>query len=101
WDGMSAVVNEENGTANKQFKDFLADFARQDVKIWGKTGSTEPANAWFAGFAADGQGRSIAMAVLVEGGESGAREAAPLGRNIIQFTIDAGYIGKPKPAEEM
>ena len=101
WEGMSAVVNEENGTANKQFGDFLADFAAQDVRIWGKTGSTEPANAWFAGFAADSQGRSIAMAVVVEGGESGAREAAPLGREIIQFTIDAGYIGRPRPADEM
>jgi len=94
WEGMSAVVNEQNGTANKQFKDFLADFAAQDVKIWGKTGSTEPPNAWFAGFAADSQGRSIAMAVVVEGGQSGARDAAPLGRNIIQFAVEAGYLGK-------
>jgi len=100
WDGMSAVVNEQNGTANKQFMDFLADFARRDVKIWGKTGSTEPANAWFAGFAADSQGRSIAMAVVVEGGESGAREAAPLGRDIIQFAIDAEYIGQAQSFQQ-
>lgn len=100
WEGMSAVVNEQDGTANKQFRDYLADFARQDVKIWGKTGSTEPANAWFAGFATDSKGRSIAMAVVVEGGESGASNAAPLGRDIIQFTIDAGYVGQAKPAEE-
>lgn len=100
-DGMSAVVNEQDGTANKQFMDFLAEFAAQDVKIWGKTGSTEPPNAWFAGFASDSQGRSIALAVLVEGGQSGASDTAPLGKDIIQLTIDAGYIGQAIAAEEM
>jgi len=99
-DGMSAVVNEQDGTAHNTFKPFLADFARQDVKIWGKTGSTEPPNAWFAGFAADSQGRSIAMAVVIEGGQSGASDAAPLGSNIIQLAIEEGYVGKAKPAEE-
>lgn len=103
-DGMSAVVNERNGTANKQFRQFrpnLDDFAAQDVRIWGKTGSTDPPNAWFAGFASDSQGRSIALAVLVEGGQSGAGNAAPLGRDIIQLAINAGYIGQAIAAEDM
>ena len=94
-DGMSAVVNESGGTANRQFAPFLAGLAEQDVKVYGKTGSTEnPDNAWFAGFAEDGTGRSISIAVVVEGGQHGSSDAAPLARDIIQLCIDAGHIGK-------
>ena len=92
-DGMSAVVNEQGGTAYREFA--RADFAKQDIKVYGKTGSTErPDNAWFAGFAEDGKDRSIAIAVVVEGGQHGSRDAAPLASQIIQFCIDARYIGK-------
>ncbi len=93
YDGMSAVVNEPGGTAYKEFAN--SGLAQQDVKVYGKTGSTEkPDNAWFAGFAADSADRKIAIAVLVEGGQHGSSDAAPLARDIIQFCIDAGYIGK-------
>lgn len=104
FDGMSAVVNERNGTANRHFnrqeRPNLDDFAAQDVRVWGKTGSTDPPNAWFAGFVSDSRGRSVALAVLVEGGESGASNAAPLGRDIIQLIINAGYVGQAIPIEE-
>jgi penicillin-binding protein 2 len=96
YDGMSAVVNEPGGTANKEFAN--SGLASQDVKVYGKTGSTEkPDNAWFAGFAADSAGRKIAIAVVVEGGQHGPTDAAPLARDIIQFCIDAEYIGKNSP----
>lgn len=92
-DGMSAVVNESGGTAYNEFAH--AGFAGQGVKVYGKTGSTEaPENAWFCGFAEDGAGKKIAIAILVEGGQHGSSDAAPLARNIIQFCIEAGYIGK-------
>jgi len=95
YDGMSAVVNETNGTANKEFAPVLHTFAQQDVKLYGKTGSTEdPEHAWFAGFAEDSTGRKLAVAVVVEGGQHGSSDAAPLVRDIIQFCIEAGYIGK-------
>ncbi|MCJ7730619.1 MAG: hypothetical protein MUO27_12205, partial [Sedimentisphaerales bacterium] len=72
------------------------DFGRQAVKVYGKTGSTEkPDSAWFAGFAEDTKGRSISIAVVVEGGQSGPGDAAPLARDVIQFCIEAGHIGKP------
>jgi len=91
-DGMSAVVNEPGGTAYKEFSP--ASLAEQGVKVYGKTGSTEePDNAWFCGFAEDSTGRSIAIAVVVEGGQHGSADAAPLARDIIQFCIEAGYIG--------
>ena len=91
-DGMSGVVNEPGGTAYREFAP--AGFAGQGVKVYGKTGSTqEPDNAWFAGFAEDNTGRAIAIAVLVEGGQSGSGDAAPLARSIIQFCIEAEYIG--------
>ena len=61
-----------------------------------ETGSTEsPYNAWFAGFAADPRGRAISIAVVVEGGQHGSTDAAPLAKEIIRFCADAGYIGEP------
>ena len=92
-DGMYAVVNEPGGTAYKEFA--AAGLAEQGVKVYGKTGSTEePANAWFSGFAEDSKGRKLAIAVVVEGGQHGSSDAAPLARDIIQFCIEAGYIGR-------
>jgi penicillin-binding protein 2 len=96
YDGMSAVVNEVNGTAYTQFQPFLDTLTAEDVTVFGKTGSTErPEHAWFAGFAQDSTARKIAIAVIVEGGQHGSSDAAPLARDIIQFTIEAGYLGTP------
>ncbi len=95
YDGMSAVVNERDGTANKEFSPSLKSFTQQDVKIFGKTGSTErPDHAWFAGFAQDSTGRKLAFATIVEGGQHGASDAAPLIRESLQYCIESGYIGK-------
>ena len=95
YDGMSAVVNEAGGTAYRQFEPFLATLAAEDVKVYGKTGSTErPEHAWFGGFAQDSTARKIAIAIVVEGGRHGSSDAAPLARNIIQLCVEAGYIGK-------
>ncbi len=95
YDGMRAVVNETGGTAYSTFEPILTSLAEQDTKVYGKTGSTQaPENAWFGGFATDSQNRSIAIAVVVEGGQHGSSDAAPLARDIIQFCIDAGYVGK-------
>jgi len=98
YDGMSAVVNEAGGTANGEFAPVLNSFAEQDVKVYGKTGSTEaPEVAWFAGFAEDSKNAKLSIAVVVEGGQHGSSDAAPLARDIIQFCIEAGYIGKSLP----
>jgi penicillin-binding protein 2 len=95
YDGMNAVVNEAGGTAYVQFELFLRTLAAEDVKVFGKTGSTErPEHAWFGGFASDSTARKIAIAVVVEGGQHGSNDAAPLARDIIQFCIEAGYLGK-------
>ena len=96
YDGMSAVVNETSGTANKEFASVISTFAQQDVKVYGKTGSTEaPEDAWFAGFAEEKGGRKLALAVIIEGGQHGSSDAAPLIRDILQFCIEAGYLGRP------
>ena len=101
YDGMFAVVNEFRGTANTPFEPILATFAAEDVKVYGKTGSTEdPENAWFGGFAQDSAARKIAIAIVVEGGQHGSSDAAPLARNIIQLCIEAGYLGKSILAAE-
>ena len=92
---MNAVVNETGGTAHTQFEPFLSTLAAEDVTAYGKTGSTErPEHAWLGGFAQDSTARKIAIAVVVEGGQHGSRDAAPLALEIIQFCIEAGYVGK-------
>ena len=94
YDGLDAVVNEERGTAHKEFAPSM--LSRQGVKVYGKTGSTErPYDAWFAGFAEDDEGAKIAIAVVVEGGQHGSSDAAPLARDIIQFCVNEGYVGTP------
>jgi len=95
YDGMHAVVSERGGTAFKQFDPMLDILAAEDVTVYGKTGSTErPFHAWFAGFAADSRGGGIAVAIVIEGGQHGSSDAAPLVRDIIQLCIQAGYVGE-------
>lgn len=100
-DGMKAVVYEPHGTAYNEFNkpgDRSVLFDR-DMTIYGKTGSTQdPEHAWFECFAEDRSGRAVVVAVLVEGGQRGAGEAAPLGHRILRYCNEAGYIGK-KPEE--
>lgn len=90
-EGMRAAVSEEGGTAYNTFSDFPL---RKELKIYGKTGSTEkPDMAWFECFAQDAADRSIVIVVAVPGGLSGSGYAAPVGRQILQFCYEAGYIG--------
>ena len=100
-DGMHAVVSERSGTAYEEFKGVLDELASSGVTVYGKTGSTErPEHAWFAGFAEDDTGQSIALSVLVEGGEHGSSDAGPIAREVIKFCIEAGYIGRGVQSDE-
>jgi len=93
YDGMYAVVNERGGSAYNAFTG--SGLAQQGVKVYGKTGSTErPYHAWFAGFAEDQEGRKIALAVVVEGGQRGGGDVGPLAREILQLCVEAGYLGR-------
>jgi penicillin-binding protein 2 len=95
YDGMKAVITEQGGTAYREFEPMLDYFKRAGVTIYGKTGSTQaPEHAWFAGFAKDRKGRAISIAVVVEGGQHGSSDAAPLGRDIIDFCMRVGYLGR-------
>jgi len=92
-DGMRAVVSEAGGTAQPAF--VHSGLEGRGVMVYGKTGSTEqPDTAWFAGFAEDGSGRGVSIAVVVEGGRHGSSDAAPLARDIVSFCIEAGYLGE-------
>lgn len=98
-DGMRAVTSETDGSAYDVFIDsILHDRA---VTVYGKTGSTEnPEHAWFAGFAEDAVGRAIAIAIVVEGGQSGSKDAAPLAEKILTLCNKSGYIGMmPQPID--
>jgi penicillin-binding protein 2 len=95
YEGMHAVVEEPGGTANREFASALPMFSSHGIRVYGKTGSTsQPEHAWFAGFARDGARRAIAVAVIVEGGQQGSSDAAPLARDIMEFCIEAGYLGR-------
>ncbi|MHC5157335.1 MAG: peptidoglycan D,D-transpeptidase FtsI family protein [Planctomycetota bacterium] len=99
-DGVWAVVNEGGGTANNVFRSSPLRTER-DMKIYGKTGSTQNPNvAWFECFAEDQTGRAIVIEVLVERGQSGSGEAAPLGKRILDLCNRAGYVGKRPSNEE-
>jgi len=98
-DGMSAVVSERGGTAYSAFE--RSDLDTRDVRVFGKTGSTEGVvNAWFAGFAEDSISRAISIVIVVQGGESGGRDASPLAEGIIRICNEAGYIGKKPILQE-
>jgi len=91
YDGMHAVVNESGGTAISQFAG--SGFEEKGVKVFGKTGSTErPYHAWFAGFAKDNHGNTIAFAVVVEGGQHGSSDAGPIARDIVSQCIETGHL---------
>jgi cell division protein FtsI/penicillin-binding protein 2 len=90
---MRAVVTERHGTGVEAFAG--SDLDQRDVKVFGKTGSTQgDANAWFMGFAEDSAQRAISFALVVEEGQSGSQDAAPLVRKIIELCNEAGYIGR-------
>ena len=92
-EGMRAVVMETSGTANDAFKGSVLH--KRDVKVFGKTGSTEnPENALFTGFAEDRLGRAVAFALLLEGGQAGGGQAAPMVEQILVLCNEAGYIGQ-------
>jgi penicillin-binding protein 2 len=98
-DGMKAVVYEVGGTAYNAFRN--NGLSRRDITVYGKTGSTQaPNNAWFMCFAEDSSGRAVVVTLMVEGGESGGQDAAPLGRNIIRFCNEAGYVGRMPALQE-
>jgi len=96
YGGIYAVVNERGGSAYNAFTG--SGLAQHGVKVYGKTGSTErPYDAWFAGFAEDQEGRKIALAVVVEGGQRGGGDVGPLAREILQLCVEAGYLGHSPP----
>jgi peptidoglycan glycosyltransferase len=77
---MRAVVTD--GTGSKLDTD--------DYTAFGKTGtaqvsdSTNETNAWFVGYAQADGCEDIAIAVIVEGGESGSRSAVPVAKKVFE-----------------
>jgi cell division protein FtsW (lipid II flippase) len=86
---MRRVVTHPEGTAN--------DIFDQRTGLAGKTGTAEmphgrPPSAWFIGYAPhDPDGQRVAVAVIVEEGGSGGREAAPIAADAIRAAQDLGY----------
>ncbi|QJC21143.1 penicillin-binding transpeptidase domain-containing protein [Arcanobacterium buesumense] len=79
---MIGVVN--NGTG--------ANAGLSNVQIAGKTGTAEigsdgEAHAWFIGFDAT-ESPKVALAVLVESGQSGAKVAAPIAKEVFNAVVN-------------
>lgn len=80
--GLVAVANEKGGTA------FSAGF-KPEWKVAGKTGTGERSgqkedDAWFVGFAPYGN-PEIAVLVMLEGGGSGGKDAAPVAKEVFKY----------------
>ncbi|MBN1816504.1 MAG: hypothetical protein JW828_04035 [Sedimentisphaerales bacterium] len=94
-DGMNAVVYKAGGTAHETYQNSRLKEGNRGLTLFGKTGSTQaPEHAWFAGWAEDSTGRAVAIAIVVEGGQSGSRDAAPLGFEMIRICNEMGYVGR-------
>jgi len=93
-DGLTAVVNEQGGTA-------YSTACLPDLRYAGKTGTAQSGradpHAWFAGFAPADSPR-IAFAVIVEYGGHGGTVAGPIGREIVKACQAHGYLDdRPRP----
>jgi len=98
-DGMHAVVYKPGGTAHTPYQASILSKEPRGLDLFGKTGSTQQPNcAWYAGWAEDATGRAVALAIVVEGGQSGAHDAAPLGFEMIRLCNEMGYVGR-RPAD--
>jgi penicillin-binding protein 2 len=90
-ESLWAAANKYHGTSYETFRD--SGFKEQGIEIYGKTGSTErPDNAWFAGFAEDESGNKVAIAIVIEEGQSGTRDASPLAREVFNICQMCGYL---------
>lgn len=90
-EGLWAVVNKHYGTAYDVFRN--SDLKDRAIDVYGKTGSTErPDNAWFAGFAKDSEGNCVALALVIEQGQSGGHDASPLASEAFNICCDFGYL---------
>lgn len=91
-DGLEQVTTVQGpassgGTATKSFQGF-------EITVAGKTGTAQthsgPPHAWFVGFAPS-RSPKYSVLVLVENGESGGHNAAPLARKVFDFMLQNGF----------
>jgi penicillin-binding protein 2 len=87
-DSLTAVVNEEHGTA-------YSTVYLRDIRIAGKTGTAQSGrpdepHAWFAGYAPADNPR-IAFAIIVEYGGHGGTAAGPIARELVRKCQYHGY----------
>jgi peptidoglycan glycosyltransferase len=88
---MASVVSDPRGTAHG---------LRGTVPVAAKTGSAEnnagAAHGWVIGFA-PADHPTLAFAVLVEHGETGAKSAVPIARAVLDAAESAGWCPRPAP----
>jgi penicillin-binding protein 2 len=96
-DGLEQVTTIQGpatsgGTAAKSFRDFK-------ITVAGKTGTAQthsgPPHAWFVGFAPS-RNPKYSVVVLIENGESGGHNAAPVARKVFDFMLENGFFDEEK-----
>ncbi len=89
-EGMEQVINSPQGTAYNAFHQSDFPWPADRVHLGGKTGTAE--FSVFIAFARADDGRTLALAVLVETDAHGADVAAPLARRIFELAADYHYL---------
>ena len=87
-EGMYEVVNEYGGTAYNYI--YPVPWSPDQVKIYGKTGSTD--YSLFGCFAEAFDGRKIAVAIIAEDGAGGGAVAAPIAIDVLIECSKLGYL---------
>lgn len=103
-EGMRLVVNSESGTGKSAHSERCIIAGKTGTSQFSKTVEgkrVEDNRAMFMGFAPFDQ-PTLAFAVLVEGGKSGGRDAAPIAKRIVEETLalPADGSGKVESVEE-
>ena len=85
---MRNVIYDRAGTAYRAFQP--VPWPEEQVRLYGKTGST--GKSLFGCFAKADDGRCLAIAIVVETDQTGSAVAAPLARDILIACSEAGYL---------
>ena len=94
--GMAQVVYHKEGTASHVLAGLKDIWHKQNVMVYGKTGSTDYSVFMCYAREQQGAGRTIAVGVVIESKDKfGGEAAAPVTREILKAVAKWGYLPNP------